>query len=105
MAKHIYVKGVVQGVGFHPFVYGLATRLDLHGWVCNTPAGVEIVVDGDDCQVEEFIRSLTLQKPSLANIDSIQVEEAPCDSSLNFEIRESQEIDGTYQPVSADIAI
>jgi hydrogenase maturation factor HypF (carbamoyltransferase family) len=36
MAKHIYVTGVIQGVGFHPFVYGLATRLELHDWVCNT---------------------------------------------------------------------
>ena len=105
MAKHISVKGVVQGVGFRPFVYGLATRLDLHGWVCNTSGGVEIVVDGQNCHIEEFIQSLTLEKPPLAKIDSIQVDEAPCDSSSNFEIRESQEVAGAYQPISADIAI
>ncbi|HSK87931.1 MAG TPA: carbamoyltransferase HypF, partial [Anaerolineales bacterium] len=105
MAKHISVKGVVQGVGFRPFVYGLATRLALHGWVCNTPAGVEIVVDGDDCQVEEFIRSLTLQKPPQAKIDTIQVAEEPYDSWLNFEIRESRDVSSTYQSISADIAI
>ena len=47
MAKHIPVKGIVQGVGFRPYVYGLATRYHLHGWVCNTSGGVEILVEGD----------------------------------------------------------
>jgi len=105
MAKHISVKGVVQGVGFRPFVYGLATRLDLHGWVCNTSAGVEILVDGQDRRLEEFIQSLTLEKPPLAKIDSIQVEETPCEQSAKFEIRESQDVYGAYQPISADVAI
>jgi len=105
MAKHISVKGVVQGVGFRPFVYGLATRLNLHGWVCNTSGGVEILIDGKNDYINEFIQSLALERPPLAKIDSIQVNEAPCDSSSNFEIRESQEIEGAYQPISADIAI
>lgn len=105
MAKHISVKGVVQGVGFRPFVYGLATRLDLHGWVCNTSGGVEILVDGQSSRLEEFIRSLSLEKPPLAKIDSIQVEEAPHDSSSSFEIHESQAVDGAYQPISPDMAI
>jgi hydrogenase maturation protein HypF len=105
MAKHISVKGVVQGVGFRPFVYGLATRLHLHGWVCNTSGGVEIVVDGQNGYLEEFLQSLTLDKPPLAKIDLIQVEEAPCVSAVDFEIRESQVVSGAYQPISADIAI
>jgi hydrogenase maturation protein HypF len=105
MAKHISVKGVVQGVGFRPFVYGLATRLNLHGWVCNTSGGVEILVDGQDGDVERFIRSLPLEKPALAEIDSIRVENAPADSSSTFEIRESRDLSGAYQPLSADIAI
>jgi hydrogenase maturation protein HypF len=105
MAKHISVKGVVQGVGFRPFVYGLATRLDLHGWVCNTSGGVEILVDGQSSRLEEFIQSLSLEKPPLAKIDSIQVDEAPFDSSPNFEIHESQAVEGAYQPISPDMAI
>ncbi|HSB01744.1 MAG TPA: carbamoyltransferase HypF [Anaerolineales bacterium] len=105
MAKHISVKGVVQGVGFRPFVYGLAARLDLHGWVCNTSGGVEILVDGQNCHIEQFIQLLTLEKPPLAKIDSVQVEEVPCEPPLNFEIRESQEVGGAYQPISADVAI
>jgi hydrogenase maturation protein HypF len=106
MAKRISVKGVVQGVGFRPFVYGLATRLSLQGWVCNTSGGVEILVSGQNGHVEQFIRALTLEKPPLAKIDSVQVEEIRCDAALlNFEIRESQELDGAYQPISADVAI
>src|ERR1041384_606623 len=105
MAKHIFVKGVVQGVGFRPFVYGLATRLNLHGWVCNTSAGVEIVVDGQDGDVIKFIQSLSAEKPPLAKIDSIHSEDASSDSSTSFEIRESQSVEGAYQPISADVAI
>ncbi|HLO16768.1 MAG TPA: carbamoyltransferase HypF [Anaerolineales bacterium] len=105
MAKHISVKGVVQGVGFRPFVYGLATRLNLHGWVCNTSGGVEIVIDGQNSNIETFIQSLSLEKPPLAKIDSIQTEEAPSDLSLTFEIRESEAVEGAYQPISADVAI
>jgi len=105
MAKHISVTGVVQGVGFRPFVYGLATRLDLHGWVCNTSGGVEILVDGPSSNLEKFTQSLTLEKPALAKIDAVRVEEAPRQSFSSFEIRESQSVEGDYQPISADIAI
>ena len=65
-AKHIHVTGVVQGVGFRPFVYGLATRLDLRGWVCNTSAGVEIDVLGQESKVEGFVRCLASEAPPLA---------------------------------------
>jgi len=105
MAKHISVKGVVQGVGFRPFVYGLATRLNLHGWVCNTSGGVEILVEGQNCQLEEFIQLLTMEKPPLAKIDSVEVEDASPAASPVFEIRESESVEGAYQPISADVAI
>ena len=68
MAKHILVKGIVQGVGFRPFVYGLATRLHVHGWVCNTSGGVEILVDGQNGNMEQFIQALSQEKPPLAVI-------------------------------------
>jgi hydrogenase maturation protein HypF len=105
MAKHISVTGVVQGVGFRPFVYGLATQLDLHGWVCNTSGGVEILVDGQSSNLERFIESLTIEKPALAKIDTVRVEEAAGQSLTAFEIRESESVEGAYQPISADIAI
>ena len=105
MAKHILVKGIVQGVGFRPFVYGLATRFNLHGWVCNTSGGVEILVDGQNSDVEQFLPAISLEKPPLAKIDSLEINEAPTDLSSVFEIRESQDVQGTYQPLSADLAI
>jgi len=107
MTKHIFVTGVVQGVGFRPFVYGLATRLALNGWVCNTSGGVEILVDGHAKSIEQFIHSLSAEKPSLAKIDSIQLTDvdSPGTEYSSFEIRESESIDGVYQPISADIAI
>src|SRR3989304_5096138 len=107
MAKHISIMGVVQGVGFRPFVYGLATRLDLRGWVCNTSGGVEIRVDGKTTNIERFVKSLASEKPSLAKIDSIhltEIESAHIEYR-NFEIRESEVIAGAYQPISADAAI
>ena len=86
MAKHILVKGIVQGVGFRPYIYGLATRYHLHGWVCNTSGGMEILVEGDREDLEGFIRSLPLEKPLLARIDSLEVSEAPSIVSLDFEM-------------------
>jgi hydrogenase maturation protein HypF len=107
MAKRISVTGVVQGVGFRPFVYGLATRLDLHGWVCNTSGGVEILVDGKTINLERFVRSLSFEKPPLAKIDAIRAEDIEMlnGNLKKFEIRESESVAGAYQPISADVAI
>ena len=105
-AKHIHVTGIVQGVGFRPFVYGLATRLDLHGWVYNTSAGVEIEVQGQKSKVESFINSLSTEAPPLAKIDSINVQDKNLDIEYpTFDIRHSTFIDGAFQPVSPDVSI
>jgi hydrogenase maturation protein HypF len=106
MTKHISVKGVVQGVGFRPFVYGLAIRLNLHGWVCNTSGGVEIVLQGKESSIEDFIHSLSAEAPALAHIDDVKVyEESSEPEYSNFEIRESASLEGAFQPISADVAI
>jgi hydrogenase maturation protein HypF len=103
--KHISVTGIVQGVGFRPFVYGLATRLGLHGWVCNTSAGVEILVQGEPASVAAFIESLPAEIPPLARIDSLRVREEPGELFERFEIRKSEFVEGAFQPISADTAI
>lgn len=105
--KHIHVTGVVQGVGFRPFVYGLATRFQLHGWVCNTSGGVDILVEGKTANVDRFVKSLSTEKPPLAKIDTIAyLDDCPGDKQYStFEIRESETIAGAYQPISADVAI
>ena len=103
---HIRVSGVVQGVGFRPFVYGLAKRLGLHGWVRNTSGGVEILVEGHRLQVESFIHSLQADAPPLAKIDSITVKPETPDINLStFDIQPSTNLEGAYQPISPDTAI
>jgi hydrogenase maturation protein HypF len=104
-AKQIHVSGVVQGVGFRPFVYGLANRLHLQGWVCNTSAGVDIVVQGDEGPVNLFLESLSRDAPALARIETVSVREQAEAEFTSFEIRESQTIRGAFQPVSPDLAM
>jgi hydrogenase maturation protein HypF len=104
-ARHILVTGVVQGVGFRPFVYGLAARLDLRGWVANTSAGVEIRVNGEPDSLEAFVTALPAEAPALARIEGLQVE--PCEPAdfPGFEIRASETIEGAFQPIPPDVAL
>ena len=104
-AKHIHVTGIVQGVGFRPFVYGLAARFDLYGWVCNTSAGVEIHIEGDQENINSFIESLSNEKPPLAVIDQINTTDVQSENFKTFDIRPSTLIEGEFQPISPDIAI
>src|SRR5512136_1389141 len=103
MAKHISVKGVVQGVGFRPFVYGLATRLDLKGWVINTSAGVVIEVEGTSLALDEFLQDLVRKAPPISRIEAIESRPIPRNGYARFEIRESRAEAG-YVLVSPDIA-
>ncbi len=105
LRQRLCVTGVVQGVGFRPFVYGLATRLDLKGWVCNTSSGVTIEVEGAPEAVNEFQHALTHDAPPLARIERVSAEHLPPDGFTRFDIRESQSQPGAFQPVSPDIAI
>lgn len=71
----IYVTGLVQGVGFRPFVYRLAVSMDLKGYVVNLgDASVEIVVEGRVDAIKKFVERLRLEKPGPARIDSVLVE-------------------------------
>ena len=68
----IHITGIVQGVGFRPFVYGLAVRFGLNGWVRNTSAGVDIEVDGTADKLDSFVKSLKSELPPLARIDTFR---------------------------------
>ena len=70
------MKGIVQGVGFRPFVYNLASGLGLNGTVRNTSQGVEIVLEGQPGVIELFTNALQTQPPPLARIDSVEVQPA-----------------------------
>ena len=76
-ARRMTVVGIVQGVGFRPFVYGLARRHGLGGWVLNTASGVEIVLVGSDAALDAFAADLPETAPPLAVLDRITVESIP----------------------------
>ncbi|MGB5845891.1 MAG: Sua5/YciO/YrdC/YwlC family protein, partial [Anaerolineales bacterium] len=101
----IHITGIVQGVGFRPFVYGLADRLALNGWVRNTSAGVDIEVDGYQEDLEAFIGSLQEDAPPLSRIDSFQVDWIPANGFSTFEIVHSEGKPGDFIPISPDVSI
>ena len=100
----ISARGVVQGVGFRPFVYGLALKYGLNGWVCNTSEDVRIEVEGTRETLDHFITSLEQEAPPLARIDSLSVSFGQPAGYSGFEIRPSVAHPGKYQLVSPDIA-
>ena len=104
-AKRIHITGVVQGVGFRPFVYGLATRYGLRGWVCNTSAGVDIEVDGAPEALAQFVADLSTQTPPLAHIDSVEVAEIASNGFTTFEIHQSVANPADFMPISPDITL
>jgi len=103
-AAKIKVNGVVQGVGFRPFVYRIAREHGVTGWVRNTSGNVEIVVEGKGRAVDSFVAALKAETPSLARIDDINVATCHPQGYTKFEIRESLGQAGEYQLVSPDIA-
>lgn len=89
----LYIRGSVQGVGFRPFIYGLAVSRGLCGFVSNlADAGVEVVVEGDESTLKEFIDDIPKKKPPVSRIDEIEVNwDAPSCVFSGFKISESQE--------------
>jgi len=104
MLARISAKGVVQGVGFRPFVYSLAAKYNLSGWVCNTSEDVRIEVEGTREVLDRFISSLEREAPPLARIEGLAVSFDKPAHYKGFEIRPSVAQLGQYQLVSPDIA-
>jgi hydrogenase maturation protein HypF len=100
----ISVRGVVQGIGFRPFVYRTAARHNLHGWVCNTSEDVKIEVEGEENAIVSFLLELRNQSPPLARIEDFSVTPGQPVNYEKFEIRSSIPEPGKYQLVSPDIA-
>ncbi len=103
-ARRIHVNGVVQGVGFRPFIFVLAQRYGLTGWVRNTSAGVDIEVVGPAEQLDDFTRAIRAEAPPLSRIESIRSEVVGVDGYAGFEIQHSHAVEGAYQPISPDVA-
>jgi hydrogenase maturation protein HypF len=100
----IEVWGVVQGVGFRPFIYRLAHEHNLKGWVRNTSGSVEIEVEGDEVALKSFFTDLKSKTPPMAHIADLAITFYPPLGYTTFEIRSSRSQRGKYQLVSPDIA-
>ena len=92
MKKHlkIHLTGAVQGVGFRPFVYNLAKKHSLNGYVINDTHGVVIEIEGNEKNINQFLIELYTEKPPLAHIFSQEIEELPIVNFKDFEIRKSK---------------
>jgi hydrogenase maturation protein HypF len=100
----ISVRGVVQGVGFRPFVYRLAVQHKLRGWVRNTSGKVEIEVEGDTAEVADFLQQLETQPPPMAHIVHIGTTFSTPAGYADFRICASVSQRDKYQLISPDIA-
>jgi hydrogenase maturation protein HypF len=103
--KEIQVSGIVQGVGFRPYVYRLATNRSLGGNICNTPSGVIIEVQGPRELVEDFVSHLPAEAPALAKITQMLVREMPCKPDRSFQILPSHSGEHTSTLISPDVAV
>jgi hydrogenase maturation protein HypF len=100
----VHIRGIVQGVGFRPFVYNLAKHHGLNGWVKNTSAGVEIEVDGEREALDRFLHGLRDEAPALSRIDEFSASLQASNGFLSFEILHSEAVEGAFQPISPDVA-
>jgi hydrogenase maturation protein HypF len=100
----ITVRGIVQGVGFRPFVHHLASRLNLRGFVSNQMGSVRIEVEGEPEAVERFVRELVEQPPRLARIDALSSEALVYRGEREFRIESSTAAGASEVFVSPDVA-
>lgn len=98
----VLVEGIVQGVGFRPFVYQLACRLGLAGWVCNDTAGVTIEIEGPAAATSAFLHQIQTESPPLARISRLSRQPLTPTGEAGFAIRQSVAADGVRVQVAPD---
>ncbi|WP_444939170.1 carbamoyltransferase HypF [Microbulbifer sp. JMSA002] len=102
--RRLAIKGLVQGVGFRPYIYRLARDCQLTGWVANHSGGLQLEVEGKSTGIEKFLQRLPLEKPPHSLILSIDSEVIPAEGDSDFEIRESTVAAAQSTLVLPDIA-
>lgn len=105
IAQRILIYGVVQGVGFRPFVFRKAKRWKLSGWVRNGESGVEIHVEGDADAIQQFVQDITDRYPSSAKITNLEIKDAPLQEAADFEILASTLHNRPTVQIPADLAV
>jgi hydrogenase maturation protein HypF len=104
-AVHVSVTGLVQGVGFRPFVHRLALRYGLGGWIRNRAGDVEIEVEGSAPALASFLHALEREAPPLARIARLETRQAEPSGQEDFRILASADAPDRRQPVSPDVAL
>ncbi len=105
IAKRLEINGIVQGVGFRPFVFQLATRHDLKGEVANTASGVTILLEGPADRIAAFTADLPLKHPPLAHITEITEHDEAISGFEAFEITPSKGDASRATLISPDVTI
>ncbi|HDL08122.1 MAG TPA: carbamoyltransferase HypF [Desulfobacteraceae bacterium] len=105
VSAKITINGMVQGVGFRPFVYKLAIFHDLAGEIANTSSGVTIHVEGTDSKIRAFVNDLKKKCPPLAGISSIFVSMEPAKGYKSFTIKPSKSMSSRDTLISPDMAM
>jgi hydrogenase maturation protein HypF len=101
----LLANGVVQGVGFRPFVYHLAKENELTGWVQNSSAGVVMEINGPQNHLDKFLHSLESELPPLARIESLTTTPVDPAHYTVFEIRPSEKRADAFSLIPPDVAI
>lgn len=106
MLYRVEIRGVVQGVGFRPFIYRLATSMGLFGYVTNNSNGVLILIDTTKEKCEEFARHIYSDCPPLGKIESIEISDSEKQESFKeFKIKESESSQELTSMIPSDIAM
>ncbi len=103
--RRIRISGLVQGIGFRPFVYKHALAMGLTGWVHNDVEGVLVEVQGSSASLDLFQNKLTTEPPPLANIISLLVESLTPEIETGFSIKSSGHEGNARAQISADLAV
>jgi len=101
----INIKGIVQGVGFRPFIYNLAKSHLLSGYVLNNTRGVKIEIEGEKGNIKVFLEDIYVKSPPLAVIEKINWQELPLAGYKEFKIKSSHKKEDSFLPISPDISI
>jgi hydrogenase maturation protein HypF len=99
------ISGIVQGVGFRPFVFHLAKRNRLKGYIANTSVGVDVEVEGEAERIERFLHEIQTCSPPLAKIVQIDTQYLPPEQYQDFVIRKSQSQPHRTALISPDVSI
>jgi hydrogenase maturation protein HypF len=103
--KKLGVTGLVQGVGFRPFVYRLARSHNLAGWVRNTSRGVEIEVEGEPSSLDLFVSQLSREAPALSRVEGVVSEDVTPLAQETFEILASENLPGAEAVIPPDVGL